>query len=314
VPVIIPAALPARTTLESENVFVMTRGRAGHQDIRPLRIAIVNLMPTKINTETQLLRLLGSTSLQVEIILLRMGSHEARNTSTEHLESFYATFDDVRAQKFDGLVVTGAPVERLPFEGVDYWPELCEVLDWGREHVFSALYVCWGAQAALYRHYGIKKYLLAEKMFGVFPHRVLDPEAHRAILAGFDETFLAPHSRHTEVRADDVRASEGLDLLAESGEAGVYLAASADSRQLYVTGHPEYDRWTLHAEYQRDLAAGGVMALPRNYYPADDPGHPPVMSWRSHAYLLYANWLNHCVYQRTPYSLQAIPRELPPQE
>ncbi|HEY6798249.1 MAG TPA: homoserine O-succinyltransferase [Kineosporiaceae bacterium] len=313
-PVIIPAALPARGTLESENVFVMTAGRAGHQDIRPLRIAIVNLMPTKINTETQLLRLLGSTPLQVEITLLRMGSHEARNTSSLHLESFYATFDEVRAEKFDGLVVTGAPVELLPFEEVDYWPELCEVLDWSREHVFAALYVCWGAQAALYRHHGIKKYPLAEKMFGVFPHRVVEPDAHHAILAGFDETFLAVHSRHTEVRADDVRAAAGLDLLADSDEAGVYLVASVDGRQLYVTGHPEYDRFTLGSEYDRDLAAGLDIAVPQNYFPGDDPGRRPVMSWRSHAYLLYANWLNHCVYQRTPYSLQAIPREPSPQE
>jgi len=311
VPVIIPPALPARATLEAENVFVMTQGRAGHQDIRPLRIAIVNLMPTKIHTETQLLRLLGSTPLQVEITLLRMGSHDARNTSSEHLDSFYATFEDVAATKFDGLMVTGAPVERLPFEEVDYWPELCDLLDWSRQNVFSTLHVCWGAQAALYRHHGVPKFPLARKLSGVFAHRVLSPR--EPILSGFDETFLAPHSRHTEVRADDVRAAEGLVLLADSEEAGAYLVASRDGRQLFVTGHPEYDRHTLAVEYERDLAVDPATEPPRHYYPDDDPARPPLMTWRSHSYLLYANWLNHAVYQRTPYSVAAIPAEVPPE-
>ena len=309
-PVIIPSALPARATLEAENVFVMTRGRAGHQDIRPLRIAIVNLMPTKIHTETQLLRLLGSTPLQVEITLLRMGSHDSRNTSSAHLDSFYATFDEVSAHKFDGLVVTGAPVERLEFEEVDYWPELCDLLDWSRHNVFSTLHVCWGAQAALYRHHGIPKYPLPEKVSGVFEHRVRRPG--EPILAGFDETFLAPHSRHTEVRADDLRSAEGLVLLADSDEAGVYLAASRDGRQVFVTGHPEYDRHTLAVEYERDRAVDPATEPPRHYYPDDDPARPPLMTWRSHSYLLYANWLNHAVYQRTPFSVAAIPAELPP--
>ena len=306
-PVNIPRTLPARRTLESENVFVMTETRAGHQDIRPLRIAIVNLMPTKVDTETQILRLLGNTPLQVQITFLRMDTHESRNTAPEHLAEFYATFEQVREHKFDGLVITGAPVERLPFEEVDYWPELCELMDWSAEHVFSTLHVCWGAQAGLYRHYGIKKFPLDEKMFGVFPHRVLDPRPR--ILSGFDEVFAAPHSRHTEVRADDVRAAEGLTLLVESDEAGVYLAASQDGRQIFVTGHPEYDLTTLQGEYERDLAQGMDTPPPRNYYPGDDPTRTPIMSWRSHAHLLYANWLNYCVYQRTPYNLQAIPAE-----
>lgn len=305
-PVVIPHALPARRTLEAENVFVMTDTRAGHQDIRPLRIAILNLMPTKINTETQLLRLLGNTPLQVEISLLRMGTHEPRNISAEHLESFYVTFEEVRDQKFDGLVVTGAPVEKLAFEDVDYWPELCGVLDWSTRNVFSTMHVCWGAQAALYHHYGVKKYPLEEKMFGVFPHRVIDPQVR--IMRGFDETFLAPHSRHTEVRAADVASVAGLALLTESDVAGVYLAASTDGRQFFVTGHPEYDRDTLRAEYERDLALG-VDQWPANYFPDDDPARPPVMTWRSHAHLLYANWLNYYVYQRTPFSLQSIPAE-----
>jgi homoserine O-succinyltransferase len=307
VPVNIPHALPARRTLESENVFVMSEGRAGHQDIRPLRIAIVNLMPTKIATETQLLRLLSNTPLQVEITLLRMDSHDARNTAREHLAAFYATFDQVRDRKFDGLILTGAPVELLPFEEVDYWPELRQVMDWSTTHVFSTLHVCWGAQAGLYHHHGIPKYPLERKMFGVFPHRVLEP--HSRILRGFDDRFPAPHSRHTEVRAGDVRAAPGLKLLAESEEAGVYLVASEDERQVFVTGHPEYDRDTLRSEYDRDVGRGLEIAVPRNYFPGDDPARTPLMTWRSHAFLLYANWLNYCVYQRTPFDLQAIPRE-----
>jgi homoserine O-succinyltransferase len=306
-PVNIPHALPARRTLESENVFVMSEERAGHQDVRPLLIAIVNLMPTKIATETQLLRLLGNTPLQVEITLLRMDSHDARNTAREHLAAFYATFEQVRDRKFDGLVLTGAPVEQLPFEEVDYWSELRQLMDWSKSHVFSTLHVCWGAQAGLYHHHGIPKYPLSRKMFGVFPHRVLEP--HSRILRGFDEQFPAPHSRHTEIRAADVRAVPGLKLLAESEEAGVYLVASEDERQVFVTGHPEYDRDTLKSEYERDVARGLEIAVPRNYYPGDDHTRTPLMTWRSHAFLLYANWLNYCVYQRTPFDLQSIPQE-----
>jgi homoserine O-succinyltransferase len=312
VPVNIPRALPARRTLESENVFVMSEDRAGHQDIRPLRIAIVNLMPTKVDTETQLLRLLGNTPLQVQITLLHMDSHESRNTSGEHLDAFYATFDQVRDGKFDGLVITGAPIEQLPFEEVDYWPELCEVMDWSVDHVFSTLHVCWGAQAGMYRHYGVGKYPLESKMFGVFQHEVLDPRSR--ILSGFDEVFPAPHSRHTEVRAEEIAAADGLELLAVSEEAGVYLAASTDGRRLFVTGHPEYERYTLASEYERDVAKGLPIEVPRNYYPDDDPTRPPMVTWRSHAFLLYANWLNYCVYQRTPFDLQTIPEEPPVEE
>ncbi len=311
-PVNVPHALPARRTLESENVFVMSQGRAIHQDIRPLHLAIVNLMPTKIETETQLLRLLGNTPLQVEISLLHMESHDSRNTSGEHLDAFYTTFDQVKGDKFDGLVITGAPIETLPFEQVDYWPELCEVMDWADDHVFSTMHVCWGAQAGLYRRHGIGKYPVQRKVFGVFQHDVLD--ARSRILSGFDETFPAPHSRHTETLAADIEAADGVELLAVSSEAGVYLAASTDGRQLYVTGHPEYERYTLAAEYERDLARGLAVGVPRNYYPDDDPSRPPTVTWRSHAFLLYANWLNYCVYQRTPFDLEAIPAEPPPTE
>ena len=308
-PVNIPRALPARRTLEAENVFVMSEHRAGRQDIRPLRIAIANLMPTKVDTETQLLRLLGNTPIQVEITLIHMESHESRHTSGEHLEAFYATFDQVRDQKFDGLVITGAPIELLEFEDVDYWPELCQVMDWSLDHVFSTMHVCWGAQAGLYRHYGVNKYPVGEKVFGVFQHHVLDP--HSRLLSGFDEVFPAPHSRHTEVRAGEIEAVDGLDLLAVSDDAGVYLAASADGRRVFVTGHPEYERYTLATEYERDVDRGLPIAVPRNYYPDDDPTRPPTVTWRSHAFLLYANWLNYCVYQRTPFDLSSSDLTVP---
>lgn len=300
-PVNIPRELPARSVLQDENVFVMSRDRAQHQDIRPLRIAILNLMPTKIATETHLLRLLGNSPIQVEITLLRMGTHESRNTPPEHLESFYTTFDAVRSQRFDGLVITGAPVELLPFEDVDYWGELVEILDWSREHVWSTMHVCWGAQAGLYHHHGVPKYELPAKMFGIFAHQVLDPRA--PILSGFDEVFPAPHSRHTEVRAEDVEAVPGVRVLATSPDAGVYLAATDDGRQIYVTGHPEYERDTLRAEYDRDVARGMRIQVPHNYFPGDDPAGNPLVTWRSHAFLLYSNWLNHCVYQGTPFDL-----------
>lgn len=308
-PVNIPSALPARRILEGENVFVMTQGRAVHQDIRPLHIAIVNLMPTKMATETQLLRLLGNTPLQLEITLIRMASHDPRNTAQAHLDAFYTTFEEARESRFDGLIITGAPIETLPFEDVDYWPELCQIMDWSRDHVFSTMHVCWGAQAGLYRHYGIPKHPVATKVFGVFPHRVLDPR--NRVLSGFDEVFPAPHSRHTETRAADIEATAGLRLLAVSEEAGVYLAASEDGRELYVTGHPEYERDTLKAEYDRDIGRGLEIAVPRHYYPEDDPDRPPMVTWRSHAFLLYANWLNYCVYQGTPFDIGMISSSAP---
>jgi homoserine O-succinyltransferase len=310
VPVNIPRDLPARATLEAENVFVMSDERATAQDIRPLRIAIVNLMPTKIATETHLLRLLGNTPIQLEITLLHMGSHASQNTPPGHLDAFYATFDEVRGDTFDGLVITGAPVELLPFEDVDYWDELCEVLDWSRDHVYSTMHVCWGAQAGLYRHYGVPKRELPEKMFGVFDHEVHNP--HNRLLSGFDEVFGAPHSRHTTVEAADVAHVPGLEVLVTSPEAGLYLAATTDGRQVFVTGHPEYDPDTLHMEYVRDRDRGLDTAPPLHYYVNDDPSSPPRVTWRSHAYLLYSNWLNYCVYQGTPYDRATIaPRESP---
>ncbi len=303
-PVKIPSNLPARELLEKENIFVMSELRAAHQDIRPLKIAVLNLMPTKVQTETQILRLLGNTSLQVEISLLHMGTHESRNTPAEHLEAFYSTFDQVKSQKFDGLVITGAPVENLPFEEVDYWKELQSILDWSSTHVFSTLHLCWGAQAGLYHHYGVPKYTLPKKMFGVFHHEILEPQEH--IVRGFDEDFPAPHSRYTGTLREDILNEGGLRLVAESPEAGVYLVVSTDGRRIYVTGHPEYDRLTLKTEYERDLTRGLPIEVPRDYFPADDPSAKPGVTWKSHAHLLYANWLNYYVYQLTPYDLDKI--------
>lgn len=311
-PVTIPHDLPARKILEGENIFVMSEQRAAHQDIRPMRIAILNLMPTKIQTETQILRLLSNTSLQVEISLLHMGTHESKNTPSEHLDSFYTTFDRIRDQKFDGLIITGAPIEQLPFEEVDYWEELVSVMDWSRTHVMSTLHICWGAQAGLFRHYGISKYHIPKKMSGIFTHRTLNSQAR--ILRGFDELFQAPHSRHTEVRREDILGVPGLRLLAESDEAGVYLAASDDDRMIFLLGHPEYDRNTLKSEYERDISRGWTIEPPAHYFPKDDPTQEPPVTWRSHAHLLYANWLNYCVYQLTPYDLQAIPEGITPYE
>lgn len=304
-PVRVPNDLPARAELAEENIFVMSDDRAAHQDIRPLRIAVVNLMPTKLVTETQLLRLLGNSSLQVNISFVRMGSHESKNTPTAHLEAFYEPLESVLGERFDGLLITGAPVETMPFEEVDYWPELSALMEWSRKSVWSTLHICWGAQAGLYYHYGIKKYPLAEKMFGLFHHRALDLKD--PLLRGFDEVFLAPHSRHTEVRRRDIEAEPALKLLATSEEAGVYIAASRDGREVYVTGHPEYDRLSLKAEYDRDVAKGLPIKVPANYFPGDDPRIPPLMTWRSHAHLLYANWLNYYVYQATPYDLEKLP-------
>jgi homoserine O-succinyltransferase len=304
-PVRIPNDLPARATLTDENIFVMTRERAVHQDIRPLRIAVLNLMPTKIVTETQLLRLLGNSPLQVDITFIRMGSHESKNTPAEHLDAFYESLDEVLHERFDGLVITGAPVETLPFDEVDYWPELVRLMDWSMTNVWSTLHICWGAQAALYHHYRVPKHSVPVKIFGLYPHRVLDP--HEPIMRGFDEVFLAPHSRHTEVRREDIESVKGLKLLAVSELAGVYMAVSDDGRMVFVTGHPEYDRLTLKAEYDRDVAKGLPIAVPMNYFPDNDPAREPLVTWRSHAHLLYSNWLNYCVYQATPYDLNSLP-------
>lgn len=302
--IIIPNELPAKEILSSENVFVMPELRAIHQDIRPLQIAILNLMPTKITTETQLLRLLGNTSLQVEVTLLRTNSHQSKNTPEEHLLAFYKTFDEIRNRKFDALIITGAPVEHLPFEEVDYWKELQEIMDWGLRNVFSLFYICWGAQAALYHQFGIPKHPLPDKQFGVFPHQVV--ERNVKLLRGFDDIFYAPHSRHTEVRREDIEKVPQLKILVESEAAGVYIAASQDDRQIFVTGHSEYDPLTLKNEYDRDIAARQPISIPKNYFPQDDPTQPPLVRWRGHAHLLFANWINYYVYQETPYDLNRI--------
>ncbi len=303
-PIRIPGKLPAREILENENIFVMEEGRAVTQDIRPLHILILNLMPTKEVTETQLIRLLSNSPLQVELTLLRTATHAATHTPADHMETFYRTFAQVCEQRFDGLIITGAPVENLPFEEVDYWPELCRILAWARRNVFSTMYICWAAQAGLYYHYGIGKQKTDEKVFGVFDHTVLEPR--HPLLRGFDGTFKAPHSRHTTVARQDVSACADLDLLAESPEAGMYLAAAHDLRRVFVFGHCEYDADTLAREYFRDIARGLPIAVPRHYFPGDDPTQPPRHTWRAHAHLLFANWLNYAVYQRTPYDLSQI--------
>jgi homoserine O-succinyltransferase/O-acetyltransferase len=305
-PVIIPSTLPARSVLESENIFVMGMHRATHQDIRPLKLAILNLMPTKVATETQLLRLLSNSALQVEITLLHMASHESRNTSQEHLLNHYRSFEQVQDEKFDGLIVTGAPVEQMVFEEVDYWKELAEIFDWSETNVYSTFNICWAAQAGLFHRYGIPKYPLNDKMFGVFPHQVM--LRHEKLLRGFDDLFYAPHSRHTEIRRSDIEQVAGLAILSESEEAGVYIVASRDRRHFYVTGHSEYDPNTLKGEYDRDVQKGLPIAVPRNYFPENDPTRPPLVSWRGHAHLLYSNWLNYYVYQATPYDIRQIPR------
>lgn len=302
-PIKISDQLPAFRILESENIFVMPEARAVHQDIRPLSIVILNLMPKKIETETQLLRLLGNSPLQVDIELLQVSSHSSKNTSREHLTKFYRTFDEIRGQRFDGMIITGAPVENLPFEEVDYWEELCAIMEWSKTHVYSTFHICWGAQAGMRYHYGIPKHPLPEKLFGVFPHRTRDC-AH-PLLRGFDEVFMAPHSRHTTVEAADA-ARAGLEVLVTSEEAGLYIAASRNGRQFFVTGHSEYDRDTLGDEYRRDLDKGLPIRPPVNYYPGDDPRKKPPLQWRSHANLLYVNWLNYFVYQETPYDLENL--------
>ncbi len=305
-PVKIPSSLPAREILERENIFVMDEERALHQDIRPLRVAILNLMPTKIATETQILRLLSNSALQVEITLMHAATHESKNTSAEHLLNHYYAFDEVKRQKFDGLIITGAPVEQMPFEEVDYWEELTQIFEWAEQNVESIFYICWAAQAGLYYKYGIPKYPLPRKMFGVFEHRVLSRE--ESLTRGFDDVFFAPHSRHTEIRRADIEKVPDLKVLAESDEAGVYIVTSKDNRHLFITGHSEYDPLTLKAEYDRDVSKGLPIHIPKNYYPNDDPSQPPIVRWRGHANLLYGNWLNYYVYQITPYDLNEIPK------
>lgn len=305
-PVKIPATLPARATLEQENIFVMDEDRAIHQDIRPLRVVILNLMPTKIATETQLLRLLSNSALQVEVTLLHTATHESKNVDPEHLLNHYLTFEDVRNEKFDGLIITGAPVEQLPFEQVEYWEELKGIMDWSETNVESTLHICWGAQAGLYHRYGIPKYDLPHKMFGVFEHRTLSRT--ESLLRGFDDLFFAPHSRHTEIRRVDVEKVSDLNILAESDEAGLYLLGTRDGRHLYATGHSEYDPLTLKSEYDRDVNKGLPIHVPINYYPNDDPAQTPTVRWRGHSHLLFANWLNYYVYQVTPYDVSEIPK------
>ena len=305
-PIRIPNDLPAASALRSENIFVMTDTRAKTQDIRPLKILLLNLMPTKIATETQLARLLGNTPIQVELELLMVKSHVAKNTSEEHMLAFYKTFDQVCGKTYDGMVITGAPVERMAFEDVEYWDELCAIFEWTKTHVTSTFHICWGAQAGLYYHYGIRKEILPQKMFGIFEHRVTRPS--NPLVRGFDEVFYAPHSRHTGISRADVDRCEALRILAESDEAGPFLMSTENGRQIFVTGHPEYDKYTLDAEYKRDVAKGLPIAIPKNYYPGDDPEQPPLFRWRAHAHLLYENWLNYYVYQNTPYDLGAMER------
>ncbi len=304
-PVIIQSTLPARRVLESENIFVMGKTRAIHQDIRPLKMAILNLMPTKVVTETQLLRLLSNSALQVDVTLLHMSTHESKNTPESHLLAHYVNFEQVRNLKFDGLVITGAPVENLAFEDVDYWSELQEIFDWSESNVYSTFNICWAAQAGLYHRHGVPKYPLPAKMFGVFQHQVLSQ--NEALLRGFDDFFYAPHSRHTEIRRSDIELRLAVDLLSASDEAGVYIVASKDRRHFYITGHSEYDPLTLKSEYDRDVQKGLPIMLPRNYYPNDDPTQVPQVRWRGHAHLLFSNWLNYYVYQSTPFDIRQIP-------
>lgn len=303
-PIKIPDALPARNVLESENVFVIGETRAMHQDIRPLKILILNLMPLKITTETHLLRALSNSPLQVEVDFLMTSTHVSKNTPRDHLYAFYKVFDEVRHQKYDGLIITGAPVELLDFEAVNYWQELKEIMDWSTVNVTSTFHICWGAQAGLYHHYGIEKYQLNKKMFGVFEHTVEKPE--EPLMRGFNDLIYAPHSRLTEVGLQDIFDHPDLELLSKSDEAGVYIVMSKNKRQIFVMGHSEYDAYTLKEEYDRDVAKGLDIQVPVNYFPDDNPDNTPKVLWRSHASLLYSNWLNYYVYQATPYLLEQI--------
>lgn len=303
-PIKIPNKIPARHALELENIFVMAESRAKKQDIRPLRIILLNLMPTKVETETQILRLLSNSPLQVEIELLQMATHESKNTPLKHLLSFYKTLDDVKEEKFDGMIVTGAPVELLPFEEVDYWSELTEVFDWAEKNVYSTLYICWGAQAGLYYRYGVPKYSLAEKMFGIFPHRPLD--LFHPLMRGLDDIFYVPHSRHTEIRREDIAKIKDLQIISYSDMSGVHIVSDMDCRNFYFTGHSEYDADTLAKEYFRDLNKGLNIKIPYNYFPENDIKRTPYMTWRQTGSLLFTNWLNYFVYQQTPYDLSTL--------
>ena len=306
-PIRIPNDLPAAEVLQQENIFVMTQERATTQDIRPLEIVVLNLMPTKVVTETQLTRLLGNTPLQVHLELMHTSTHKSKNVSEDHLLSFYKTFDELKHRKFDGMVITGAPVEQMDFEDVDYWDELCGIMEWSKTHVHSTFHICWGAQAGLYYHYGIRKYPLKEKLFGVFPHHV---DYKRAILLrGFDDTFYVPHSRHTTVLREDIEAVPGLKILASSPQAGVYAIMNKEGHQIFITGHAEYDPLTLQTEYLRDKKLGKPICVPENYYPDDDDTKEPIVRWRGHANLLFSNWLNYFVYQTTPYDIMTIGSE-----
>ncbi|MBQ7368828.1 MAG: homoserine O-succinyltransferase [Clostridia bacterium] len=303
-PIKIPNDLPAAKTLASENIFVMTETRAMTQDIRPLRILILNLMPKKIETETQLARLLGNTPLQVEPTLIRTATHQSKNVTEEHLLAFYKTFEDVRAENFDGMIITGAPVELMAFEEVEYWQELCEIMEWSKTHVHSTMHICWASQAGLYYHFGIQKKLLPEKIFGVYPHRV---EHKSSILfRGFDDEFMVPQSRHTTFLREDVEKVSELKILASSEKTGIYAVSTKNGRQIFITGHSEYDADTLNYEYERDLSQGKNIQLPENYFADNDPTKPPLVSWRAHANLLFSNWLNYFVYQSTPYDIKKV--------
>ena len=303
-PLIIPKTLPAFDALYEENVFVMHRERALAQHIRPLEILILNLMPTKIATETQIARLLANTPLQVHMTLLQTASHSATHVSAAHLEAFYKTFDEVRNNRYDGMIITGAPVELLDFEQVDYWNEITEIMEWSKTHIFSTIHICWAAQAGLYYHYGIPKYQLPHKMFGIFPHRM--EVSNSQLLRGFDDIFYVPHSRNTEVRREDIERIPQLEILTSSDISGVHIIANKNGRQYFITGHSEYDRETLANEYKRDLEKGIDIQLPYNYFPDDDPDNVPVFSWRCTANLMFTNWLNYCVYQKTPYNLEEL--------
>jgi homoserine O-succinyltransferase len=303
-PIKIPDQLPSKDILESENIFVMTSHRAIQQDIRPLRLLLLNLMPTKIITETQLLRKLANTPLQIEVEFLQTISYSSKNVNPEHLSSFYTSFDDVRNQHYDGMIITGAPVENLEFEDVDYWRELCDIMEWTSHYVHSTLHICWGAQAALYYHYGIKKYPIGPKLSGIFNHTVLKPQS--PFFRGFDDEFHMPHSRYTEVLERDILAVPELELLSVSDEAGVFAVKSKDNRRIFITGHPEYDADTLALEYFRDIEKGLPVDVPKNYFPGDDPTATPFVYWRAHAQLMYSNWLNYYVYQSTPYDIKKI--------
>lgn len=301
-PIRVQNDLPVRGILEQENIFVMDESRAMQQDIRPLKICLLNLMPLKEDTELQILRMLSNTPLQVDVVFLHVSSHVSKNTSTSHLNKFYVSFQDIKKQKFDGFIITGAPVEQMPFENVDYWEELKEIMEWTKNHVTSTLHLCWGAQAGLYYHYGVEKRPLPAKMFGVFEHTVQNRKT--PLLRGFDDVFYAPHSRHTTVLAEDIRKIPNMVILAESEEAGVFLCMTEDGKQIFVMGHPEYDRVTLHNEYMRDKSKGLDIEVPKNYYKDDNCENKPLLTWRSHANNLYTNWINYYVYQATPYLLE----------